>query len=529
MRRRSLRFAPWLVLGLTLSFAGACRQPTTREGKAPDDRRGRKQEAALNLPDPLPLPDQPRIASWIAEPGVAAAMIQPYSPVPVDLRAGAEQALAGLTEPALAGEISRAIDLQAPFANVVLDDGQEIIRLSLSAEARSSLAGRLAEYEKAGEFGAVKLPPRPLAEGEPPPRAGFTPEWLAWIDEGDGGTLVLANSLAGLVTGRELAKAYGEQPVFFTVEPDTLPLPVDVPFSRVAGRGDLSKVVIEAQAHDGQDPLAELPIMTGTLGGLLAGNQISAGLSTRYADYQDAVRDVIVEVNANVAQLPFLVRGLAESLAAKLNTALRTWDGRVLAAIGPQNHLRLAYGAGDVEKSRVAVLRLLQSIVDNVSTLRNFSSQLPKLSLKRKVGKGDGEDVELFVLHDANRLAPQLRPLVDGDNKLNIAMAWSKRAGGGLIVIGPKAPDELARWLEQTKGAANSAATDGQLLAASFAADPEQLRPLLANPQPSLEQLVGLAATGPRWQLDVEDQGGGNYVVSVTTPGPPKPPRALSR
>jgi hypothetical protein len=522
---RSIRLAPLLAVCLTLGFAGACRQPTTPDGKPP---KGGDEAitAEVRLPDPLPLPEQPRLASWIGQPSVALAMVAPYSPVQIDLRDGAERMLAQLTEAALAGEIARAIDLRAPFSNVILDDGQEVIRLSLRDDARVSLAGRLSELERRGEFGAVKLPPRSAPAGEV--RRAPTREWLTWIDEGDGGTLVLANSLEGLVTGRSLAAAYGAEPVFFTVDPDLLPIPVDLPFSRVTGRGDLSAVVIEAQTIDGQDPLAEYPITTGTLGGLLESSQISAGASSRYAKYQEAVRKVIVEVNAQVAELPFLVRGIGEGLAAKLNTALRTWDGRVLAAMGPQNHVRLAYGATDVEKSRVAILRLLQSVVDNVSMARNFSSQVPKMSLRRKVATADGEDIEVFVLHDAASLASELRPLVDADRRLNIAMAWSKRAGGGMIVIGPKAADELASWLEETKGSSHEAA-DAQLLAARFAADPEQLRPLLGNPNVDISQLVGLAATGPRWHLTVADQGAGKYVIGVTTPGAPKPARAPAK
>ena len=522
--RRSIRLAPLVALALTLSVGG-CRQATTRDGKAPTAEGKRGKQAELRLPDPLPLPSEPKAASWIAQPSAALAMVEPYSPVPLDLRVAAEQAFMGLTEPELARELAGALDLSAPFANVVLDDGQEVIRLSLREDARVGVGARLAALDKAGEFGGVSLPPRPSADGKPP-RVGMR-GWLAWIDEADGGSLVLANSLEGLVTGRTLAGAYGQQPVFFTADPGQLPIPVEVPFSRVTGRGDLHAVSIEAQAVDGQDPFADAPIRAGTLAGLLDHQHISAGASTRYADHQDVVRDIIVEVNSAVAQLPFLVRGVGEGIAAKLNTALRTWDGRMLVALGPENHVRLAYGAADVEKSRVAAIRLLQSIVDNVSLARNFSSQIPKMTLRRKVSQADGVDVEVFVLHDASNLSPELRPLVDADRKLNVAMAWSKRGGGGMVVIGPNAATEMARWLDETATAPASAVTDGQLLAASFAADPDQLKSLLeSGPNAELAQLVGLAASGPRWGVTVEERGGGKYVIDLTAPGAPKPKRA---
>lgn len=521
--RRSLRFAPLAALGLSLCFTGACRQTTTPEGKSPGARRDRDE---LALPDPLALPADPQAASWIAQPQRAVAMVARYSPVPIELSVGVERALGALTEPALAGEIARAVNLSLPFANVVLDDGQEVIRLSLKSAGRTSLAGRFTEFEPIGDFGAVKLPRRPSPEGQPPPRA-TTNEWLAWIDEGDGGTLVLANSLAGLVTGRTLKPAYGKQPIYFTADPSALPIPIELPFSRVTGRGDLSSVVIEVQAIDGQDPFTQLPIAPGTLGGLLDGPQISAGASTRYADHEALVHEIIIEVDSIVSDLPFMLRGIGKDVAAKLNATLRTWDGRVLAAMGPRDHLRLAYGATDVENSRVAVLRLLQAVVSNVSLARNFTNRIPKMTLRRRVAKGNGIDVELFVLHNAANLSPQLRVLVDRENRLNVAMAWSKRAGGGMIVIGADAPRELADWLDHTKASASNDATNGQLFAASVAAEPEQLRSLLELDEENagFEQLLGLAATGPQWRVSVDDEGAGKYRIELTTPGPPKPPR----
>jgi len=521
--RRITRLAPLLALGLTLSFAGACRQATAPEASTPE--REREREVEIALPDPLVLPANPKAASWVAQPTLAVAMVAPYSPAPIDLRVGVEQALATVTAPALAAELARAVDLGAPFTNVILDDGQEVIRLSLASERRAALSGRLTELEPSGEFGAVRLP----APGGPGGAKGR--EWLAWIDEDDGGTLVLANSLPGVVTGRHLAAAYGDQPIYFTADLagdwSNLAIDIELPFGRVTGRGDISALVIEAQALDGVDPFAGLPIAPGTLGGLLDGSQITAGVSTRYADHKQTVNQVISGVNSSVAQLPFLVRGIGEGIAAKLNTALRTWDGRVLAALGPRGHLRLAVGATDVNKSRIAVIRLLQAVVDNVSMARNFTDKVPKMTLRRRVATGDGEDVELFVIHDASSVASELRPLADRENRLNIAMAWSERAGGGMFVIGPDAARELGSWLDQTKASAPNDATRGQLLAASFAGEPEQLQALLKlGDDVQLAQLLGLAANGPQWRLAVNDEGAGRYIIHLATPGPAKPARA---
>jgi hypothetical protein len=517
--KRLIQSVPLLALGLTLSFAGACRQPHTPEGKPP---KGESRAAAkIQLPEPLPLPAEPPAATWITAPNHAISMLRPYSPIPVEPVGMVEQALAGLTDAELANELANAVDLASPFANVVLDD-QEVIRLSIKPDALASLRGRFAQLEPAGEFGAVKLGQQP---------SGSDRVWLAWIDEADGNTLVLGNTLRGLVTARGLEQAYGQQPIYFTADPSALPIPVEVPFSRVTGRGDIHAVVIEAQAIEGQDPLAQVPISAGTLGGLLDGPSLVAGVSGRYADHQVLVRDITSEINANVRELPFLVRGVGEDLAAKINTLLRTWDGRVLAGLGPAKHLRFAYGANDVLKSQVATIRLLQKIVDSVSLARNFVS-IPKMSLRRRVAKGDGQDVEMFVVHDASSLGvPELRPLIDAEGRLNVAMAWSERAGGGMIVIGPDAGNQLASWLDKTAKSAPHAATAGQLLAASFAGEPGQLQALLQASDETIDvgKLLQLDATGPKWNVGVERRDGGMYVIDVRSPGPPKPARVKSK
>jgi hypothetical protein len=520
--RRPTWIVPVLALALTLGASVGCREPATPHGHAPDsDRKG---EPEVVLPEPLALPADPRAASFIAQPSRAISMLAPYSPTPIDPRAIAEQLLSQFTEPALAAEISRALDLRTAFANVMLDDGQEVIRVGIETDARKSLVGRLAELEPVGTFGAVRLPRQP---SEQPQRAGAR-EWLAWIDEGDGGSLVLANSLEGLVTARKLASTYGAEPIYFTVDANLFSdqLPVEVPFSRFNGHGDLDKLQIEAHAIAGSDPLAEIPIAAGTLSGLLDDPALALGGSTRYADYKDVVNDVTTEVNANVRELPFLVKGIGEDLAAKLNTTLRTWDGRVLAALGPANHVRFAYGASDVKKSGIATLRLLQTVVDNVSLARNFIGQLPKLTLRRRVASADGVDIELFVLHDAARVAAELRPLADREGRLNIAMAWSERAGGGVIVIGPDAVTQLSGWLEATTISPSHKLTAEQLAAGSFAVAPEQLLPLLSGAEPDLATLLGLSASGPRWEAAITAHEGGRYVIDLQTPGPPKLARA---
>jgi hypothetical protein len=505
LRRRLVRTLPLFALALLLG--SACKQSSTHDGKRPEakaEARARK----LKLPEPLPLPADPPLATWLDRPAPVLARVQPYMPAPLDVRAIVGQLLAGVTRADLAEQFAAAINLDAPFCNVVLDEGQEIVRISPTKRDVEVLTKLLAELEPVGEFGAVALPPSATGSSD---RA-----WLAWLDPRDG-TLMLATSERGLVSGPAMQDAYGATPVFFTFDPTRMPaLAVDLPIGRVQASGNLDALHVEVALTDAGDPLAELPIANGTLGGMLGGSNLALGASTRYSDHERTVKDLIREVDGQVDQLPFLVRSIGEDMAKKLNTVLRSWDGRVLGAIGPVGHVRIAYGSEDPEKAEVAMIRLLQSAVDNIKFARNFISEVPRVTLRRGVGKGDGEDIDLLIVHDASRLIPsELRALVDGEGKLNIAMAWSNRVGGGVVIAGPRAAEELGRWLDETKGAASGADTRQQFAAALFAADPESVRTLAQQAEPDLRAALDLeAATSPRWSLSIDKQDR-RYVIDL--------------
>lgn len=507
MPRRLVRTVPLIALSLVLG--SACKQSSTHEGKRPD---GKHEVAAreIQLPEPLPLPADPQLATWLARPALVVARVQPYVPNTLDVRAVAGQLLTGITRPELAQQFAAAINLDAPFCNVVLDDGEEIVRLIPVKREREALTKQLATLAPVGEFGAVALPP---SEAGPSTRP-----WLAWLDPQDG-TLVLANSERGLVTGRQLPEAYGAKPVFFTFDPtrmDNSAMPIDLPIGRVHASGNLDELHVDVALAEQGDPLAELPIIAGTLGGLLDGSNLALGASSRYSQHEATVKDIIREVNGQVDQLPFLVRGVGEDMAKKLNTVLRSWDGRVLGAIGPAGHVRIAYGSSDPENAKVAMIRLLQATVDNIKFARNFISEVPRVTLRRGVGKGDGQDIDVVVLHDAASVVPsELRALVDGEGKLNVAMAWSARAGGGVIIAGPRAAEELGRWLDDTKASASGASTTQELVAAMVAAEPGSVRTLAQQTEPDMAAVLGLeAAASPRWSLSIDKQDQ-RYVIDL--------------
>ena len=520
MMHRALATTLVLSLGLSLGLSSGCRRATSPDGKSPKQKDAVAEQAEIVLPDPLPI-DNPLAVSWIAKPGRAIAMLEPYSPNPINVRGLAQMGLQRITEASVAEAIAAAIHLERPFANAILED-EEIYRFALLDEQRAALAERFAGLESVGDFGAVRLPPDPNAGSEA--RA-----WLAWIDEQEGGVLTIANTERGLATARSIAASYGEQPVFFSLELSRLPVPAEVPVARVEGVGTLDELRVEVQMKPGQDPLANFPIAAGALTGLLDGEDIVAGLSTRYSEYDVQVRELSAQINAQVRELPFLVRPIGEELAASFNTLARTWDGRTLVALGPSNHLRVAYGAKDVEKSRVAMIHLLQKVLENASLARNFTDAVPKMNLRRRVAKGDGQDIELLVLHRAaNFVPPEGRALLDEEGKLNLAMAWSERAGGGTFMIGPDAANELARWLDSTASAPAHTETSEQLGALVFAGDPAQLSPLLTADPETIDpaKILALSGSGPRWRINITPSAPERYVIELRTPGEPMPARA---
>ena len=145
---------------------------------------------------------------------------------------------------------------------------------------------------------------------------------------------------------------------------------------------------------------------------------------------------------------------------------------------------------------------------------------------RRRVATGDGNELELLVVHDAKHNVPvELRALIDDHDRLNVAIGWSHRVGGGAIVVGPEAEAALARWLDETKDSASGGQTSEQLLSGMLAVEPQALRELL-GPEPKLElaTLLGLATTGPRWSVQVRKLDGERYEIEVETPE--KPARA---
>jgi hypothetical protein len=178
-----------------------------------------------------------------------------------------------------------------------------------------------------------------------------------------------------------------------------------------------------------------------------------------------------------------LIRGVLEDLVKRLNATLRAWNGRVMVGVGPSHHLLLSLGSDDVGKAERAVLHLMSGVTGNLKTAKSFGLPVPSVSLRKSAQTSAGTKVHLVTVGKlGNAMPPAVQPLLDEKARLRVAMAFSKRAGGGMIVVGPEATKELSRWLADSAKTTPAADSENDLIAATIAVKPETLRPAMEQP-----------------------------------------------
>lgn len=522
-----------LALGVAL-LLGGCAQSANSDGTRSAGRQARRNK--VELPDPLPLPAQPPAVFYVQTPSEGLEVLQPWMdvlravPLPKDappeaaqMRAEIPETLDGayvlseqfqaFTTPEMAQTLAAAIDSSAPWAGVRIDtdDGrEEIAQFQVGKKQVADLKRSLGELEKQGEFGAVMLPPREIASGgDGPTRTGRSR--LAWLDA-RGGTLTIARTERGLATGSLIATTYGDAPIVASLDPE---MGEQLPVERVTVKGDLKSLEARVKFSEGFDIEERLPIIDGAMSGLMDDPALVVGATGRYADYEKDVKKIITRINRSVSEQPFLVRGLLEDLAAKGNSALRSWDGRVAAGVGPDGHLHIAYGAEDPKKSGLAVLRFLRAVKDNTDLLRKFTSNVPKLGLKKSVGEGAGNPVHRFRISGIrNQVPEEIEHLLDDNGRLQIAMAWSEHSGAGMMVVGPKSVPQLERWLEASAKSQPGSASRGDLAGGTLHAAPADIIQVLQAKFPE-EEVFKLQPGGDKHTVTAKRGEGNEYIFVI--------------
>jgi hypothetical protein len=477
------------------------------EGDVAAAKRGRRQ---AGLPRPLRLPAEAPIVIHAASPAEALAGLRAYAPELPEGHALLRQVVAQLPG---AGELERtlagAVDLGRPF-DVASVEGQLIVHLALQPGQVASVAALLADKPPVGRFGAVDL----QRGAGPGPR-------LAWLDR-EAGTLTLADDERGLVSGSELAKAYGEQPLRVQLwgaearkyAPQLVLERLDL---RGAGPHDFE---LEAKGVP-PEALAQLEaLQPGALTGLLESPRIAVGASSKYAHYDRDVKRLLADLKRNVDRQNFLVKGTLEDLLRRFGSVARSWNGRTMVGVGPKNHVLLGVGAESPQKMGGALFHLVSGVVDNLELARSIGIDVPKIRFQRNKVSAAGHGISVLALENARAHLPaEARALVDGRGDLRIAVAFPERTGAGLVVIGPECHTVLAQWLEDVAEALPARDSERHWLAATVAVDPAAVEPLLASGG-NLGALLGLSAAREPTQVTVARN---DDVVKVRVQGPAMP------
>lgn len=519
--RRLSRSLALLLLSLGLAHGGCKRTQASdtspgstgaTEEKAERPARVRRKPG---LPRPLRLPAQSPILVHLQSPGDDLAALSAYAPqMPPPRELLAE----------LAGQVPGAGPLESALANVVdLDrswdaasvDGELIVQIPIEPRQLGAVAQLLSDKPKVGRFGAVDLQ---RAEGPLPT--------LAWLDK-ESKALTLANSERGLATGRHLAREYGKK------HPLRLEL-TGAEARKYAPQFTLEQLMVEGEgAHRFELTAKGVPeaalarldtIEAGALTGLLEYPKIAAGVSTKYRDYDKDVRKILGDLKYQVDRQNFLVKGTLQDLVRRLGAVMRSWNGRTMVGVGPANHVLVGFGTDSTKKMGGSLAHLLNGVIDNLSLARTIGVSVPKIRFLRSIDSAAGHNISVIELDGARRyLPPEAAGLIDDKGRLRIAVGFPPHTGAGMVVVGPKCQTVMKQWLEATVDATPASDSAQDFVAATFAADPNDVIPLLSGGGDPAA-LLGLSAKRDPARMTVLRKGD-QLTVKVDGPKATRRPR----
>ncbi len=488
-----------IAAGLALCLAGpSCKRTTESGTSGPDRAKAVRKPRPPGMPQPLRLPDHPVAAVHLQSPDEVLRTAAAYTPQPDD-----DDPIALLRRLSTRGgdafeaKVAPWIDPTRAWDGAVVE-GQSIVHVPIARSHLDDAARLLSGLPAEGKFGAVALARPP---GEHGPK-------LAYLDR-DAATLTLADTLPGIATGRELARAYGKQPFFVTVDAtQARAWGVELPVQRVTVRGQgLHAFELETEGVPRDIPDFD-KLADGALPGILEAPQVAVGVSTRYAQHEQTVRTIISRATRTVEKQSFLVRGNLEDLLRRANAVLRSWNGRVMVGIGPSRHVLLAFGTDDPKKTDGALVHFMTGVMSNLGLAKSlgFGSSVPSVRFQKKKLEVNGVPIHVVALENARKqVPPELAALVDARGDLRVAIAFPPRAGTGMFVAGPDASNVLADWLQQIADATPANDSRGDLLAATLAVEPSALVPVLQDATGS--QVLSLSAGREPTKIVLRRQG----------------------
>lgn len=459
-----------LALLFTLSSCGC---PNSAKGITQISARTPKHR----LPQPLPIPKASEAAAYIAMPSAVFTDLKLYYPQAATMSALTEALLQTQGPVDLAKLLAPTIDPNRPWTAIQLVE-EDILHLPLRKSQVATANAKLATYPTIGKFGAVTLPEPAQSQFVADKAHGNQPR-LAWIDP-QTSTITFATSLRGLVTGRELPRAFAKTPIWLEVtQTHVQRYGLKMPFSRVTVQGPrLHDLQVQAALLD----KASLPqlnqISQGTLTGLLESANTTLGVSIRPANYQKMITQLVSDINRSVNQAGFLGKMMLNKLAQQSIAVIRSWNGRVFFGLGPNGHVLVGLGTDRPAQAYQQTLRLIRTLMDDLSVGRMLIGDLPRISLAKR-GKEPHETYVITLANAQGLLVRQGAALLDKNGRLVIAFAFRERNGGMLAVIGPQAEAMLQTWSRAAASALPAKQSTQDLLAATAMVDAQQLEKLV--------------------------------------------------
>ncbi len=507
----------------SIAILGALAAPACKKNAGPGDSEspratrseGRRAAARRGLPKPYALPAKPPMAIHVAAPSQVLDALATYIGKSGDARA-VLRSFTNMRGAGIEAQLVPYVDLHRPWDAATIEN-VSIVNVPIEKARIADVKRLLAGKPTTGDFGAVDLQ-RPAEQRGPK---------LAWLDERTS-TLALADDLRGLSTAAELSRAYGKSGLFLTIDAAQAKAEgaIEFPFTRVNVKGEGAHdfhVTTEGPAQiEGIEAIAD-----GALTGLLSSPELAAGVTTKYASYQQVIKDLTGRATRMLNDQNFLVRGVMEDMVKRFNATVRSWNGRVLVGIGPQRHVVLALGSEDPNKASSSVVSLVNSVTSNIELASSFGIQVPRIRFKKNRATAEGIAIHAVALMNAKKQVPaELAPLLDAEGNLRVAFAGSQRGGAVMVVVGPEATETLVKWIGHTKGAVPGNASRDHLVAATFATTTAGLAPLAK--EQSAAELLQLRADRPPTSAVVRRKGE-VFDVQVQGPAPAKPQRAATR
>lgn len=495
-----MRLLPSVLIASALALSPlACKRDNgPGEAKRPADTTTQRPKGP-KMPRPLKLPADPRAVVHVDVPKALLNNVLAY--------AGSEQKPKDVLQEAAAASNMGIAKTFVPHLglgrawNMAQVDDQTIIHVPIRKASVAKVAALLSSMKPVGEFGAVDLG-RPA--GEPGPT-------IAFFDQ-QNMMLTLANDLRGIATGPELGRAYGKQGINISInKAQAARYGAQLPVKRVRAQGkslDDLLITLEGVPQTQELEILHTQIGKGALTGLLDSPQIALGGTSTYRNYKQNVDSIISQAKRTTSKQSFLIRGNFEDMTKRLSSMLRSWNGRVMAGVGPANHVTIGMGSDDPARMSKSTLFFIRGAIDNIKTAKTFGiGGIPNVRFQPNASKAGGEPIHVVSLDRARGFVPSdLHGLLDESGRLRIAMAFPSNRGAGMIVLGPKAPDVLTKWVGDTKNATPPGKSSDHLLAATLAIGPKKILSLVQS-KDDPRALLSTNANRPPTKLVVRKEG----------------------